>query len=331
MPTLTPTPAPAPTFDPAAVHVSEYAAPVVPQYLGAAPDGSVYLGYGGNGTGSNLYRYAGGSFTQTQQAPPSAGYQPGGGVYGITATARQVYWLSAYAGPGFVPYVAVNCGANGSATICEPTVDEPTSMLVDAGGTFWVGGWTFSGGGKIVTSSQAGGEFTEGIVQLVNGPDGAVWGALENYPSYAIAQFAMNGGTVSISKEFPLPGGDAAGSITYGGDGALWFTDQQRNAIGRMDKNGSLTEYPLSSANALGQPWYGMSQIATACDGSVWFTEPGVNRIGRIAANGAIKEFSLPTADALPEAISATGSPNCAAPQLWVAEQHANKIASISF
>src|SRR6185437_13362934 len=106
--TPSPTPTATATFKPASVHLTEYAVDATPQYVGAQPDGSVYFGFGANGGGSNLYRYAGGSFTQTPPAAPPSGFGPGGGVYSITATPSQVYWLSAYSGSGFAPYVTVS-------------------------------------------------------------------------------------------------------------------------------------------------------------------------------------------------------------------------------
>lgn len=302
---------------------------MTPQYLAVAPDGSLYTGNGGNGSGSNLYREANGSFTQATPADPPSGYGPGGGVYGISAIGNQVYWLSAYAGPSFLPYVSVECGGTGTASLCEPTVDEPTTMLVDGSGTFWVGGWSYNGGGMIATSAKTHAMFDAGVIQLVLGPGNAVWGALQNYPNYAIARFVNTDGAVSIAQQFALPSGDAIGSMTYGADGALWFTDHQRNAIGRMDAAGNLTEYPLTGASALGEPWYGLWQITTACDGSMWFTEPGVNKIGRIDAHGVINEFPIATPNAYPNAIAATGK--CAPPQVRVAEQNANKLATISY
>jgi streptogramin lyase len=61
----------------------------------------------------------------------------------------------------------------------------------------------------------------------------------------------------------------------------------------------------------------------------MWFTEPGVNKIGRIDAHGVINEFPIATPNAYPNAIAATGK--CAPPQVWVAEQNANKLAAISY
>jgi hypothetical protein len=329
MPTSTPTSSP--TFDPASVHISEYAADVTPEYVGAAHDGSVYFGNGGNGSGSNLYRYVNGSVTQTSPAAPPNGFLPGGGVYGITVTSSQVYWLSAYGGPGFAPYVTVECGGAGTASLCGPTVDEPTSIVIDSSGVMWVGGSTFNGGGAIATSSNAGGQFPGGIVQLVLGPSGNVWGVMQNAQNYEIAQFGMSGGTVGITHAYALPAGEAAGSVTYGGDGAFWFTDHQRGAIGRMDTSGNYTEYPLSSSKGLGLPWFGLWQIATACDGSVWFTEPGANAIGRIDGKGAIHEFQVVSGNAYPDAISATSASACTQPKLWVGEQYSRKIAAVAF
>lgn len=331
VPTPTPTPTSAPTFNPSAVRITEYASPATPQYVAVASDGSIYTGNGENGSGSNLYRDAGGSFTQVQPANPPSGYDPGGGVYAIAASASQVYWVSAYGGPGFQPYFAVECGGAGKASLCEPTVDEPTTMLVDGGGTFWVGGSSFNGGGTIATSADTGAQLSAAVIQLVLGPSNAVWGALQQYPNYSIARFVNAGGSVSVAAQFPLPSGDTIGSMTYGGDGALWFTDNQRNAIGRMDATGKLTEYPLASANALGQPFFGVWQIATACDGTVWFTEPGVNKVGRIDARGAVDEFPVSTPQAYPNAIAAAPGPKCTAPELWIGEQTANKLASVSY
>lgn len=331
----TPSPTPAatatPTFKPSSVHLTEYAVAATPQYVGAQPDGSVYFGFGANGGGSDLYRYAGGSFTQTSPAAPPDGFGPGGGVYSITATPSQVYWLSAYSGSGLAPYVTVECGGNGNATLCGPTVDQPTSVIVDGSGVLWVGGWSFNGNGLITTSTQATGQFNGGVVQLVLGPGGNVWAVLQDPTSYEIAELTVANGSMSVLQDFVLPSGEAAGSVTYGGDGALWFTDHQRGAIGRMDGSGNFTEYPLPSSNGLGLPWYGLWQIATACDGTVWFTEPSANAIGRIDTKGSIHEFPVLSANAYPDAIAATGATPCSKPELWVGEQYSSKLASVAF
>ncbi len=338
-PKPTPQPTPTASFNPASVHIAETSIPVSPLYVAAAPDNAVYFGFGANGTGSNLYRLMGGALTQTSPADPPSGYSAGGGVYGITVTPlNKVFWLSAYFGSSFALYVASECGgAGGTATLCEPTVDEPTSMLVDASGVFWVAGLSFNGGGQVATSTNAGGLFNACIMQILNGPGNAVWGVLADFSTspaqYSIAEFALNGSSVSIVRNNALPSGDTISSMTVGGDGNFWFADYQRNAIGRMDPRGTLREFPLSSATALAAPWYGQSQIATACDGSVWFSEPGPNKVARIDAAGKINEFAVPTGSALvgPVATPPVTAGRCHPPEVWVGEQNVNKLAAISF
>jgi virginiamycin B lyase len=63
----------------------------------------------------------------------------------------------------------------------------------------------------------------------------------------------------------------------------------------------------------------------------VWFSEPGADKIGRIDSRGTIAEFPMPSANAFPDAISAPQQAHCAAPELWVAEQSTDMIASIAY
>lgn len=286
-----------------------------------------------------LYRYRGGSTVQTAPAPPPDGAGAGGGVYGIEVTpSNQVFWLSAYFTGDFSLAVDVECGgAGGTATICEPSVDQPTTMLVDRSGTFWVGGMSFSGGGQVRTSSNASIGFnTQSVMQLLNGPGPAVWSVLADYTQnpaqFSIAQLGVSGSNINVVRTYSLPPGDAISSMTLGGDGNFWFTDNQQNAIGRMTPSGSLNEYRLPSANALGPPWYGQWQIATACDGAVWFSEPGPNKVGRMDAHATLSEIALPTAGATPEAVAAPPfGAKCVTPEVWVGEEQAAALAAISY
>ena len=307
--------------------------PVPPQYVSEGSDGSVYFGFGGSGTGSELYRLSGASLIQTQPAAPPPGYSNGSGVFGIAPTSHGVFWFSAYQGSSYYPAIGVECGGSGgTATLCEPSIDEPTALVLDASARLWIGGWLYSGGGEIVTSNGSAGSFSAGIVQLINGPNGTVWGALQ-YPNYySIDKLAVAGSNVQIVQEYQLPAGASVGSFTLGGDGAFWFVDNQHDAIGRMTTTGSVREFPLTTPNALGQSWYGLWQIATACDGAVWFSEPQANKIGRIDGSGTINEFAV-AAGSLPNAVTARppAGRGCVAPEVWVGEQQAGKLAAISF
>jgi virginiamycin B lyase len=76
--------------------------------------------------------------------------------------------------------------------------------------------------------------------------------------------------------EFPIPA--ASKSITSGPDGALWFTEDSVNKIGRITTAGVITEFPVPTAGS------GLRGITTGPDGALWFTENFSNKIGRITA-----------------------------------------------
>jgi virginiamycin B lyase len=83
--------------------------------------------------------------------------------------------------------------------------------------------------------------------------------------------------TDSTITEFPLPTVSSFPlGITTGPDGALWFTEQFGNKIGRITTAGVITEFPLPTANS------GPFGITAGPDGALWFVENTGNRIGRI-------------------------------------------------
>ena len=88
--------------------------------------------------------------------------------------------------------------------------------------------------------------------------------------------------------EFSIPTAESGPSgIVAGPDGNLWFTENQRNQIGRITPAGVITEFPIPTQG--GSP----RGIAVGSDGSLWFTESG-NKIGRITTTGVITEFTIP-------------------------------------
>jgi streptogramin lyase len=64
--------------------------------------------------------------------------------------------------------------------------------------------------------------------------------------------------------EYPAAGDGCA--ITAGPDGALWFTENAANAIGRITTAGMVKTYPLPTPNAF------PCGIAAGPDGALWFT-----------------------------------------------------------
>jgi virginiamycin B lyase len=90
---------------------------------------------------------------------------------------------------------------------------------------------------------------------------------------------------------------DRPTAITSGPDGALWFTNEASNSIGRMTTAGVVTNYPGAGIN----PY----SITLGPDGALWFTTMGncfvgtkpcdPGSIGRITTSGVIANYTDPT------------------------------------
>jgi virginiamycin B lyase len=150
-------------------------------------------------------------------------------------------------------------------------------------------------------------------------PDGSLWFAGAGY----LADTTVVGRVSSTGEvsEFEVPGSSpgtfGASSIVAGPDGAMWFTEHQTNAIGRVDANGQMTRFVLPNEG-------GPNQIVAGPDGALWFTESDAGRVGRITTTGEISEFQL----------GRRGQPGGIAVgpdgALWVIETRANKIVRLT-
>src|SRR5690348_6862388 len=75
-----------------------------------------------------------------------------------------------------------------------------------------------------------------------------------------------------IITEFETPCNGCAGGfitpvgITSGPDGALWFTAQNTNQIGRLTPVGAITHFAVPSGG-------GLFGITSGSDGNLWFAE----------------------------------------------------------
>jgi virginiamycin B lyase len=81
-------------------------------------------------------------------------------------------------------------------------------------------------------------------------------------------------------------------SITSGPDGALWFTTNSDNLVGRMTPAGVTTLYPVPSK------WngtWGNGGITSGSDGALWFVANSGVDIGRITTSGSVSTFPLPS------------------------------------
>ncbi len=122
------------------------------------------------------------------------------------------------------------------------------------------------------------------ISLLIIGPDDNFW--FTNPIDDKIVRFSPTN-PEKTATEFSLPASDngsaghpsaSPGSITVGPDGNLWFTEFLGHKIGRIDTNGTITEFPLPMI--LEEPY----RIFTGPDDNLWFTEANTYKIGRITS-----------------------------------------------
>jgi len=102
--------------------------------------------------------------------------------------------------------------------------------------------------------------------------------------------------------------------ITRGPDNAMWFTENAAHKVGRIDVNGTITEFAIPSG---GSP-YGIA----ATDTDLWVTLSPGNSIARITTSGVVTEYPIPTPNSNP-----TGIVRAAFETIWFLETDAKKIA----
>jgi virginiamycin B lyase len=162
-----------------------------------------------------------------------------------------------------------------------------------------------------------------GSADITVGPDGALW-FIEEFAS-KIGRITT-GGAITEYLLPPSPPNTTCGytcssaqGMAAGPDDALWFTESDLNAIGRITGGGVYTQYLIPSS--MPQPW----AIAAGPDGALWFTELSGNKIGRITTAGLVTEYPVPTPNGGPTGI-AVGSDGA----LWFTEFSAQKIGRIT-
>lgn len=129
--------------------------------------------------------------------------------------------------------------------------------------------------------------------------------------------FGINSSEPAI-KEFQLQDGSFPAGITTGPDGNLWFTEFDRNQIGRITPGGTITEFTLPTPDS--EP----SDITSGPDGNLWFVEENLGVVGRITITGTLTEFSLPSYGSVPSGITTGPDGN-----LWFTELVAASVSKI--
>jgi virginiamycin B lyase len=79
--------------------------------------------------------------------------------------------------------------------------------------------------------------------------------------------------------------GSSPYGITQGPDGAVWFTEEDTNYIGRISASGVITQFPVYDA-------YAPTAITSGPDGALWFIAEFGEEIASITTSGLVKSIS---------------------------------------
>ncbi len=116
---------------------------------------------------------------------------------------------------------------------------------------------------------------------LILAPNGDIWVGGDN----GYGRITQDGDFTP----FPVSTGEqpsTVGDFAIGADGAVWATFPQRNMIGRIAPDGTLTPF-TTPGNLVGPTW-----ITSGADGALWFTAEG--RLGRLTRDGHVTAYELP-------------------------------------
>jgi streptogramin lyase len=220
------------------------------------------------------------------------GFPPGSGANDITLGPDGAIWFTDY-GLNRVGRMTL------SGVVTEYSIPAafigPRSITVGPDRALWF----TSDSGQVGRIDTGGGGFrfynlpeypTLAAAQLgaiTTGPDANLWLSAFTGPTN-IVRLTPNG-TIT---EYPI--GSSASNIldiTAGPDGALWFTENFGDKIGRMTVNGSFTEYSLA-------PGAGPIGITVGWDRAIWFTEGNAGKIGRLSG-GPLAARAIPALSAV--------------------------------
>lgn len=138
------------------------------------------------------------------------------------------------------------------------------------------------------------------ITGLTAAPDGTLWVGLatganeKDQLTHEIARVTATGQVIAVALPKPVA---PAGGLVAGADGNLWVAAMDK-PIGRITRNGQLTEFAVATDE-------GLSQLTPGPDGNIWFIGAG-GKVGRITPTGAVTLFQ--TAEQANEQASGGGS-----------------------
>lgn len=104
-----------------------------------------------------------------------------------------------------------------------------------------------------------------------------------------VGALSTAGARAAETAFYPLPAGSFPHDVAPAVDGAVWYTDQGRGLLGRLDpKSGKVEEIPLG-------PNAAPHGVIVGPEGAAWITEGGQNAIARVdPATRKVTLFPLP-------------------------------------
>jgi virginiamycin B lyase len=118
----------------------------------------------------------------------------------------------------------------------------------------------------------------------------------KNFPERARpAAIVVPGPVEAVIKEWPVPTpGSRPHDPLATRDGAIWWTGQLANTLGRLDpRTGQSKEYILKTSHT------GPHGLTEDKDGNIWFTGNNTALIGKLdPKSGAVTEYRMPNPDA---------------------------------
>jgi virginiamycin B lyase len=145
---------------------------------------------------------------------------------------------------------------------------------------------------------------------------------IESFPERARPRPVVIAGPVQVSFrewEVPTPGARPHDPLATP-DGALWYTGQMANILGRLDPStGAIKEYPLKT------PASGPHGLVDDQAGHIWFTANFAGYIGELdPKSGEVKEYQLPDAARDPHTLLFDNDG-----VLWFTVQNANMLGRL--
>src|SRR5215470_10680589 len=136
------------------------------------------------------------------------------------------------------------------------------------------------------------------------------------------AAVVVPGPVEATIKEWPVPTpGSRPHDPLATKDGAIWWTGQLANKLGRLDpKTGAMREYALKTAHSAP---HGLTEDK---DGNIWYTANNIGAIGKLdPKSGAVTEYPLPDKSARDAHTLVFDHDGI----LWFTVQQANKVGRL--